>query len=117
MSLRKPVSLQNCARLLVPFWSRCRSRQLADDRSSIGGRAVGEIDQGRADFHALARGPVHALDPTGARRRDLDHRLVRLDRDQRLLGDHVIARRHVPADDLRVLQPFAEVGKREGLHR
>ena len=59
---------------------------------------------------------VQLGDAPGLRRGDLDHRLLGLDRDQRLVGDDAIADADVPGDDLRLLQTFAEVGQPEGAH-
>src|SRR5436309_3389783 len=45
------------------------------------------------------------------RGRHLDNGLVGLDRNERLVDDDVIALIHMPADDLRFLEAFANIGK------
>ena len=49
-------------------------------------------------------------------RGDIDHRLVGLDRDQRVARLDRIARLDLPGDDFGVVQPFAQVGKIEYAH-
>ena len=98
---------------------RCRrgpGRKLADDGAGVGVGAVLEVDQRRTHLDALAGLGEQARDASGSRRRHLDHRLFGLDRDQRLVGDDMIAFGDVPGDDLRLLQPFAEIGEREAAH-
>ena len=56
------------------------------------------------------------LDAARLRRGDLDHRLRRLDRDERLIGRDVLARRDMPLDELGLLQAFAEIGKTKDVH-
>ena len=84
----------------------CRYRQAA----------LVEIDERRADLDALARLGEQPRDPARLRRGHLDHRLLGLDRDERLIGDDMVAFRDMPGDDLGLLQPFAEIGQREGAH-
>ena len=51
------------------------------------------------------------------RGRDLDHGLVGLDRNERLVGHDVIALADVPGDDLCLLQALAEIRQVKDAHR
>ena len=90
-----------------------RARQLADHRAGVGLRRRGEGHQHRTDRDAIAFRRAERGDVSAVRRRDLDHGLVGFDRDQRLVGDDVVARRHVPLHDLGVAQALAEIGQPE----
>jgi hypothetical protein len=61
----------------------------------------------------LALGAVQGHDAPRVRRGDLDHRFRGLDLDERLVQRDVVSLGDEPADDLAVLQPFAEVRHRE----
>ena len=50
------------------------------------------------------------------RRGHLYHGLVSLNRDERLIGDDVIAFRDMPSDDLHLLEALAEIGQTEDAH-
>ena len=47
---------------------------------------------------------------------NLNHGLVGLDRDKRLIGHHVIALVNVPGDDLRLFEAFTEIRQDELTH-
>ena len=82
----------------------------ADHRAGIGGGRLLERNQRRADLDDVALGAEQLGDPACPWRGHLDHRLVGLHRDQRLIGDHLVARADVPLHDLGFLQPLTEVG-------
>jgi hypothetical protein len=91
-------------------------------RSSDGGRAwigfrpLRERHERRSDLYQVALGAEQAGDASALGRGDLHHRLVGLDRHQRLVGDDVVALRDVPGDDLGLLEALAEVGQEELAH-
>ena len=88
---------------------RCSGLDLTHDGAGVGLGSVGERDQRRPGLDDVAHGTVQLGDQPGMRRRDLDHGLVGLDRDQRLVGHDVIALADVPGDDLGLLQALAEI--------
>ena len=115
-----PTSRRRCP----PTESRCRGGRLgrsrldlAHDGAGIGLGRVGERDQGRPGLDDVAHGTVQLGDEPGMRGRDLDHGLVGLDRDERLVGHDVIALADVPGDDLGLLQALAEIRQVKDAHR
>ena len=78
---------------------------------------VGERDQRRPGLDDVAHGAVQLGDQAGMRCRDLDHGLVGLHRDERLVGHDVVALADVPGDDLGLLQALAEIRQVEDAHR
>ncbi len=86
-----------------------RRLDLTDDRALVRGGFRGELDQCRADGNHVARRAMQRRNAARMGRRHLDHRLVGLDRDQRLVGDHMIADADVPGDDLRLLQSLSQI--------
>ena len=91
-------------------------RKVADHRSDVDMCPVIEFNDWRADIHSLIHRGQQMFDVAGARRGNLDHRLFGFDRNQRRVGDHVIAFRDVPGDDFGVLQTFAQIGEVEDGH-
>jgi hypothetical protein len=87
--------------------------QVAHHRARVGPGGGLEGGQLRADPHHRARLGEDLHQRPRPRRGDLDHRLVRLDRDERLVSDHPIPRPDVPAHDLGLLETLAQVGQRE----
>ena len=75
-----------------------------------------EFDERRTDLDPLAGIDEQARDAARLRRWHFDDRLFGLDRDERLVGDDMIAFGDMPGDDLGFLQSFAEIGQREGAH-
>ena len=90
--------------------------ELADHGAGVLFGPFGEFDQRRAHLDEIALGAEEARDAAADRRRHLDHGLVGLDGHKRLVGDHVVALRHVPADDLGLFEAFAEIGQQELAH-
>ena len=72
-----------------------------------------ELDQGRTGRDRLAGPRAMAAHPAGDRRGDVHHRLRRFERDHRLVEGDGLAFRHVPLDDVRLGEPFTEVGEAE----
>ena len=83
---------------------RCRFGPSANSTS-----AASDLDQ-------IALGAEHVRDASAPRRRYLNDRLVGLDRNQRLIGDDVIAFIDMPGDDLRLFETFAEIRQHELAH-
>ena len=75
-----------------------------------------EIDQRRAGLDHLAFLGVQPRDAPAPGRGHFDHRLVGLDRDQRLVGHHVVAGADMPGQQLGLGQALAEVRQVESLH-
>ena len=73
-------------------------------RRSIALPRFADHDQHRADGQRLTLGATVAKDDPGIGRRDLDHCLVGLHLDHRLVGFHSLPLGHQPADDLRLGQ-------------
>jgi hypothetical protein len=71
----------------------------------------------RADSHHVAGLPVQRRNFAGARTRQLNDSLAGLDLDDRLIDGDRVALANKPANDSRLSQPLAEVGKQERLHR
>ena len=95
-----------------------RSRlDLADDGAGVGLRGIGECYQRRSGLDDVADRRVQPGDEPGIGGRDLDHGLVGLDRDQRLVGDDVIALADMPGDDLGFLEALAQIRQVEDAHR
>ena len=93
--------------------ARCSEAGIAPTTVPVSRRGhLLECHERRADLDDVALGAEQLADAARPRRRHLDHRFVGLDRDQRLVGDHLIARPHVPLHDLGLLQALAEVGRR-----
>ena len=83
-----------------------RRRRSADDRASLGllrARAL-ELHDHRAFAHLVANLHDHRLHHAIARRRHLHGRLVGLQRDQRILGLHLVARLDEDLDHRDVLE-------------
>ena len=61
--------------------------------------------------HGYAVAHIRAQSNDGARRGSgyVHHGFIRFHRHQRLIDHHVVSHRHVPADDFRLLQAFAQV--------
>ena len=95
---------------------RCHVGEFADDDAAVTDHRLLEFDQGAADRDHVARLGVDHRNRAGGRRGHFDDGLVGLHREQRLVGDHVVANLDVPGDDLGLLQSFAEVGQRERFH-
>ena len=102
---------------------RCVLLQLVADRDRAhhgAGVAVFaaalEADQRRADMHDLAGLAEQFLDPPLLRRRDIDDGLGRLHRHHLLVGLDFVTDRDVPLDDLRFLQPLAQIRQFEDFH-
>src|SRR6185369_459993 len=81
--------------------------ELADDRACIGFRPLGKFDERRSHLHQIALGTEQPCDAAAARRWHLHDGLVRLNRYERLVGDHMIALGDVPGDDLGLPEAFA----------
>ena len=90
--------------------------KLTDDRAAIGPGALLELHQRRADLEPVARLDAQPGDLAVLRRRHLDHRLLGFDRDERLVGDDMVALADMPSDQLRLLQPLAEIRQNEDAH-
>lgn len=90
--------------------------QFPRDGAPVDRRALVEVHERGARRDDIPRVPVDARDPARPWRRDLDDGLVGLNREKRLVGHHVISRRHVPGDDLGLLEALTEVGQRERPH-
>ena len=90
--------------------------ELADHGAGILLGALGKLDQRRADFHEITLGPEQPRDAAAPRRRHFNHGLVGLDRDERLVRNHVIPLVHVPGDDLGLLETFAKIRQHELSH-
>ena len=78
--------------------------------------ALLECKQGRPDLHMLAGLGEELLDPARLRGWNLHDRLLGLNRHQRLVGDHMVALRHMPRHQLGLLEAFAEVRQAERAH-
>ena len=115
---------QNLKRLCMDRLARCTRRfpsalspiQLADNRARIGLWPFGKFDERRSHFHQIALGTEQPSDAAAARRWYLYDRLVRLDRHEWLVGNHMIALGDVPRDDFGLLEAFAEIGQQELAH-
>ena len=90
--------------------------ELADHGASILLGALGKLDQRSTNFHQITFGPEHPCDAATPRRRHFNHGLVGLDRDKRLIRNHVIPFVHVPGHDLGLFEAFAEIGQQELPH-
>ena len=92
--------------------------EIADDGALVGlcRGAIIDVGQRGADLQNAADRGMAPDHDTGPGARHLDHRLVGLDREQRLVGDHPIALGGEPFDDLRLLQALAEIGQGKGSH-
>ena len=91
-------------------------REVADHRSSVRVRALLEVEERRADLHVLAGRGKKLRDPARLRRGDFHHRLLGLDRHERLVDDDMIAFRDMPRDELGLLQPLAQIRQAERRH-
>ena len=78
-------------------------------------RAI-EPDQRRSDVDNFANLGEQPLDTRRVGRRNLDHRLRGLHRQQRIVDRHGLAGLHAPFDDFGFLQSLAEVRELENLH-
>ena len=97
-------------RLLVP------AIELADHRAGVLFDRLGKLDQRRPDFDQVTLGAKQMRDAAAPGRRNLDHGLVGLDRNQRLIRHHMIAFVDMPADDLSFFEAFAEIRQYELAH-
>jgi hypothetical protein len=79
-------------------------------------RTLVEFHESAADFDPLTGLGAKAGNLPGLGRGHLDHRLFGLDRDQRLIGDDIIALAYMPGDELSLLEAFAEIGEGEDAH-
>ena len=77
---------------------------------------LGKVDEGVTDLDDVSDRAVQLGDSATPRGWDLDHGLVGLDRDERLVGHDAVADRDVPRDDLGFMQTLAQVGQDERSH-
>jgi hypothetical protein len=95
---------------------RFRLRKCADDRTRLAMRPLFKRQQRSPNPHPVARLCEQLRDMAGVRRGNLHHRFFRFDRQERLVGDDMIARGHVPRNDLGLLKTFTKVRKTEDRH-
>jgi hypothetical protein len=91
-------------------------RQLAYYRFGVLGVMTIEFRQGTANRQNITGLTKQPRNPAGLWRGNLDYRLLRLDRDQRLISHHVVALAHMPGNDLGLRKTFTQIWQPKGLH-
>ena len=90
--------------------------RVTDHRPGIGMYALLESEERRADLHVLAGLGKKLRDPARLRRGYFHHRLLGLDRYQRLIDDDVVAFCHMPCNEFSLLEPFPQIWQAERRH-
>jgi hypothetical protein len=90
--------------------------QLSNYRPRINLGTLSELDKRSAHLDQVSLASEQPSDTPILRRGDLDHSLVGLDGDERLVNNDVIAFSDVPGDDLSFLEAFSKIRQQELMH-
>ena len=95
---------------------RFTMRELSDNRVRLPVARAIILHQGVTDGNDVAGLAMEFCDATRLRRGNFHYCLFRLYRQQGLIGNHMIAFRHLPGDNLRLLEAFSQVRQAKGVH-
>jgi len=90
--------------------------ELANHGAGILLGTLSEFDQGSAYLQQITFGAEHAHNATAVWRWHLDHGLVGLDRDERLIRNHMVALVYMPGYNFRLFEAFTEIRQHELSH-
>ncbi len=90
--------------------------ELADDGAGVLARAFRKLHQRSANLDQIALAAKQVRNAAAPGRGHFDNRLVGFNRNERLIGDHVVALVDVPRHDLGLFEAFAEIRQCELTH-
>jgi hypothetical protein len=90
--------------------------QLSNHRPRINLGALSELDKRSAHLDQVSLAGEQPSDAPVLRRGDLDHGLVGLDGDERLVNNDMIPFSDVPGDDLSLLEALSKIRQQELMH-